>query len=55
MWQAVEEMVVVSLRSDSENPNSPDCTEIAQQYGGGHRNAAGFQKKDMDFPRMFFC
>jgi uncharacterized protein len=55
MWQAVENMVVFSLRSDSENPESPDCAEIAQQYGGGgHRNAAGFQKKNMDFPGLFF-
>lgn len=56
MWQAVEDMVVFSLRSDSGNPDSPDCAEIAQQYGGGgHRNAAGFQKKNMDFPRLLFC
>lgn len=55
MWQAVEDMVVFSLRSDSGNPDSPDCAEIAQQYGGGgHKNAAGFQKKNMDFPRLFF-
>lgn len=55
MWQAVEDMVVFSLRSDSENPDSPDCAEIAQQYGGGgHRNAAGFQKKNMDFPCLLF-
>jgi len=55
MWQAVEDMVVFSLRSDSENPNSPDCAKIAQQYGGGgHKNAAGFQKKNIDFPRLFF-
>jgi len=55
MWQAVEDMVVFSLRSDSGNPNSPDCAEIAQQYGGGgHRNAAGFQKKNMDFPGLLF-
>jgi uncharacterized protein len=56
MWQAVENMVVFSLRSDSGNPDSPDCAEIAQQYGGGgHRNAAGFQKKNMDFPSLLFC
>ena len=55
MWQAIEDMVVFSLRSDSGNPDSPDCAEIAQQYGGGgHRNAAGFQKKNMDFPRLLF-
>lgn len=55
MWQAVEDTVVFSLRSDSGNPDSPDCAEIAQQYGGGgHRNAAGFQKKNMDFPRLLF-
>lgn len=56
MWQAVEDMVVFSLRSDSMNPDSPDCAEIAQQYGGGgHRNAAGFQKKNMDFPGLLFA
>ncbi|MDY9925557.1 DHH family phosphoesterase [Methanosarcina sp.] len=56
MWQAVENMVVFSLRSDSGNPDSPDCAEIAQQYGGGgHKNAAGFQKKNMDFPHLLFC
>jgi oligoribonuclease NrnB/cAMP/cGMP phosphodiesterase (DHH superfamily) len=56
MWQAVEDMVVFSLRSDSENPDSPNCAEIAQQYGGGgHRNAAGFQKKNMDFPSLLFA
>lgn len=56
MWQAVEDMVVFSLRSDSGNPDSPDCAEIARQYGGGgHRNAAGFQRKNMDFPRLLFC
>jgi oligoribonuclease NrnB/cAMP/cGMP phosphodiesterase (DHH superfamily) len=56
MWQAVEDTVVFSLRSDSGNPDSPDCAKIAQQYGGGgHRNAAGFQKKNMDFPRLLFC
>jgi len=55
MWQAVENMVVFSLRSDSKNPESPDCAEIAQRYGGGgHRNAAGFQKKNMDFPGFLF-
>ena len=55
MWQAVENMVVFSLRSDSGNPDSPDCAEIAQQYGGGgHKNAAGFQKKNVDFPRLLF-
>jgi len=55
MWQAVEDMVVFSLRSDSGNPDSPDCAEIAQHYGGGgHKNAAGFQKKNMDFPRLLF-
>ena len=55
MWQAIENMVVFSLRSDSRDPDSPDCAEIAQQYGGGgHRNAAGFQKKNMDFPHLFF-
>lgn len=55
MWQAVEDMVVFSLRSDSGNPDSPDCAEIAQQYGGGgHKNAAGFQKKNMDFPGLLF-
>lgn len=53
MWQAIEDMVVFSLRSDSGNPNSPDCAEIAQKYdGGGHKNAAGFQIKDMDFPHL---
>ncbi|MGB9928892.1 MAG: DHH family phosphoesterase [Methanosarcina sp.] len=56
MWQAVEDMVVFSLRSDSMNPDSPDCAEIAQHYGGGgHRNAAGFQKKNMDFPGLLFA
>lgn len=56
MWQAVEDMVVFSLRSDSGNPDSPDCAEIARQYGGGgHRNAAGFQKKNMDFPGLLLC
>jgi oligoribonuclease NrnB/cAMP/cGMP phosphodiesterase (DHH superfamily) len=55
MWQAVEDTVVFSLRSDSGNPDSPDCAKIAQQYGGGgHRNAAGFQKKNMDFPHLLF-
>jgi oligoribonuclease NrnB/cAMP/cGMP phosphodiesterase (DHH superfamily) len=55
MWQAVEDMVVFSLRSDSGNPDSPDCAEIARQYGGGgHKNAAGFQKKNMDFPSLLF-
>lgn len=55
MWQAVEDMVVFSLRSDSGNPDSPDCAEIAKQYGGGgHKNAAGFQKKNMDFPSLLF-
>jgi oligoribonuclease NrnB/cAMP/cGMP phosphodiesterase (DHH superfamily) len=55
MWQAVEDMVVFSLKSNSGNPNSPDCSEIAPQYGGGHRNAAGFRKKDMVFPRLLYC
>lgn len=55
MWQAIEDMVVFSLRSDSGNPDSPDCAEIAEQYGGGgHKNAAGFQKKNMDFPGLLF-
>jgi uncharacterized protein len=55
MWQAVEDMIIFSLRSDSGNAESPDCAEIAQQYGGGgHRNAAGFQKKNVDFPRLLF-
>jgi oligoribonuclease NrnB/cAMP/cGMP phosphodiesterase (DHH superfamily) len=56
MWQAVEDMVVFSLRSDSGNPDSPNCAEIAQQYGGGgHKNAAGFQKRNIDFPHLLFC
>jgi uncharacterized protein len=55
MWQAVENMIVFSLRSDSGNPESPDCAGIAQQYGGGgHKNAAGFQKQNIDFPRLLF-
>lgn len=55
MWQAVEDMVVFSLRSDSGNPDSPNCAEIAQQYGGGgHKNAAGFQKRNIDFPHLLF-
>ena len=55
IWQAIGDMVVFSLRSDSKNPDSPDCAEIAQRYGGGgHKNAAGFQKKNMDFPRLLF-
>jgi len=55
MWQAVEDMIVFSLRSDSENPDSPDCAKIAQQYGGGgHKNAAGFQKKNINFPHLLF-
>ncbi|AKB44109.1 MULTISPECIES: DHHA1 domain-containing protein [Methanosarcina] len=41
MWQIVNDMVQVSLRS-----NSTDCAEIAQKYGGGgHRGAAGFRVK----------
>jgi oligoribonuclease NrnB/cAMP/cGMP phosphodiesterase (DHH superfamily) len=45
---------VFILRSDSGNPDSPDCAEIAQQHGGGgNRNAAGFQKKNIDFPHLF--
>ncbi len=56
MWQAVEDMAVFSLRSDSRNPDSPDCAEIAQQYGGGgHKNAAGFQKKNINFPHLLFA
>ncbi|WP_268765630.1 hypothetical protein [Methanosarcina mazei] len=55
MWQAVEDMIVFSLRSDSGNSDSPDCAKIAQQYGGGgHKNAAGFQKKNIDFPGLLF-
>jgi uncharacterized protein len=55
MWQAVEDMIVFSLRSDSKNPDSPDCAKIAQQYGGGgHKNAAGFQKKSINFPHLLF-
>jgi uncharacterized protein len=55
MWQAVEDMVVFSLRSDSGKPDSPDCAKIAQQYGGGgHKNAAGFQRNNMDFPQLLF-
>ncbi|AKB23089.1 DHH family phosphoesterase [Methanosarcina sp. WH1] len=56
MWQAVENMVVFSLRSDSGNPDSPDCAKIAQQYGGGgHKNAAGFQKKNINFLHLLFA
>lgn len=41
MWQMINDMVQVSLRS-----NSTDCAEIAQKYGGGgHRGAAGFRIK----------
>jgi oligoribonuclease NrnB/cAMP/cGMP phosphodiesterase (DHH superfamily) len=51
MWQMINDMVQVSLRS-----NSADCAEIAQKYGGGgHRGAAGFTiKSGGEFsPRMF--
>ena len=41
MWQMINDMVQVSLRS-----NTVDCAEIAQKYGGGgHRGAAGFTIK----------
>ena len=41
MWQMMNDVVQVSLRSDSE-----DCAEIAQKYGGGgHRGAAAFTIK----------
>ncbi|MDQ1255072.1 MAG: uncharacterized protein QG646_4351 [Euryarchaeota archaeon] len=41
IWQMINDMVQVSLRS-----NSVDCAEIAQKYGGGgHRGAAGFTIK----------
>lgn len=41
MWQIINDMVQVSLRS-----NSTDCAKIAQKYGGGgHRGAAGFRIK----------
>lgn len=51
MWQMINDMVQVSLRS-----NSSDCAELAQTYGGGgHRNAAGFTiKSNGEFsPRLF--
>lgn len=51
MWKIVNDMVQVSLRS-----NSTDCAEIAQKYGGGgHRGAAGFRiKNGGEFsPRLF--
>lgn len=51
MWQIINDMVQVSLRS-----NSTDCAEIAQKHGGGgHRGAAGFRiKSGGEFsPRLF--
>lgn len=51
MWQMINDMVQVSLRS-----NSTDCAEIAQKYGGGgHRGAAGFRiKSGGEFPFRLF-
>lgn len=51
IWQMINDMVQVSLRS-----NSTDCAEIAQKYGGGgHKGAAGFTIKSRgEFsPRLF--
>jgi oligoribonuclease NrnB/cAMP/cGMP phosphodiesterase (DHH superfamily) len=51
MWQMINDMIQVSLRS-----NSTDCAEIAQKYGGGgHRGAAGFTiKSGGEFsPKLF--
>jgi len=55
MWQAVEDMVVFSLRSDSGNPDSPDCAEIAQQYGGGgHKKRCWVPEKEYGFSTLAF-
>jgi len=35
--------IVVSLRSDKDNPSAVDVSEVAKKFGGGgHKNAAGF-------------
>jgi oligoribonuclease NrnB/cAMP/cGMP phosphodiesterase (DHH superfamily) len=40
------EKIVYSLRSDGDNPNSIDVSEVAKMMGGGgHKNAAGFSEK----------
>jgi len=53
MWQAINDKVIFSLRSNSKDPDAPDVSYIAKIYGGGgHKNAAGFEIKDMDFPLL---
>ncbi len=40
---------IFSLRSDGDNPDSIDVSEIAANFpgGGGHKNASGFSIKDL--------
>jgi len=50
MWQAINDMLVFSLRSNSKDSNAPDCSLIAQKYGGGgHFYAAGFSINNVNF------
>lgn len=43
VWYRNQNKIHCSLRSERNNPTALDCTDIAQQYGGGgHRHAAGF-------------
>lgn len=42
MWFVDGDSCKLSFRSNSKDPNAPDCSKIAQKYGGGgHFNAAG--------------
>lgn len=50
MWQAINDKIIVSLRS-----NTVDCSVIAQKYGGGgHIGAAGFSFGDMHPEKLFW-
>lgn len=45
-------MYKVSLRSDKNDPTAQNVSRIAERFGGGgHRNAAGFLIRELDFER----
>jgi oligoribonuclease NrnB/cAMP/cGMP phosphodiesterase (DHH superfamily) len=57
MWYVDGNSVKCSLRSNSKDPNAPDCSAIAKKYkGGGHYSSAGYNVKiGNKLYKLFMC
>lgn len=50
MWYVDNATIRISLRSNSKDPNAPDCAKLAQKYGGGgHFASSGFNTSISSF------